>query len=348
MQIEKTQGLSEREYRNLPLLSASDLRTFTTDRKKFYFTKIMGQKQEEEYNRATLIGSLVHCLILEPENFDERYFLSSIENMPTGLMLALTEALYKITIQNTNENGEITCEFGEIFQQAYTESGFKIGIEAVLKKFTGSSSEAYYQQLRDSKAKNLQVVTLADINIANKIVETAKNHPYTVQILNAECGNRFKVYNEIQVESFDILGIQMKGMLDKVIVDLESKTIQIYDLKVVFDTVNFYREYFLKKRADIQRYIYWKAIKSYFIEEYPDFEVLPPIFLTLDSGCFYAPILYPMTKQDLQKAFSGFVLNEREYKGVENIIDDIRFCTEHNTWNTSSELMFTNGFKQLA
>lgn len=347
MNIEKVQR-TEKEYRALKNLSASDLRLFASDRKKFYKEKVLLEPREEEYNRATLIGSLVHCLLLEPQEFDSRYFLSSLEGMPTGLMLSFTEALYKHTIANSDEYGTITCEFSELCRLAYEESGFKQTIDTVLKKFVGSTAEDYYQQLRESKAKGLQVVTVADINIAQKIVDLARNHPYTSYILNQENDSTHAVFNELQIENFDLLGIKMKSMLDKVIVNHDDKTISIYDLKVVYSVNEFYREYYLKKLAYIQGFVYHQAAMEYFGKEYKDYLVFAPTFVVIDSGCFYAPIKYSMNEKHLSEALDGFVINDREYKGVQEIIENIQNCLETGIWNTTAELIASNGFVEIS
>src|SRR5688572_2698440 len=101
---------TEKEYRKIGKLSASDLRLFSTDRRKFFRKVVLGEdiSDEEEYSKALLIGSLVHTLLLSPHLFDEKYLMSICSSPPTELMLAFTEALYKHTILNTTEDGVVT------------------------------------------------------------------------------------------------------------------------------------------------------------------------------------------------------------------------------------------------
>lgn len=216
---EKKEKLSENQYRSIPLLSASDLRSFSIDRLKFYKEKILGEKREEEYNKAILLGNLGHCLILEPEKFDDKFFMSICSTPPTGMLLTFTEALYKHTVMSMNEDGEVTEDFGNLVDLAYEDSGFKITKEAVLKKFTepnkksGETAEQYYKQLREAKTKNLEVACVDDITIAEKAVNLVLHDEFTGPIFEEREGCEY--CNEQQIEGFTVEGLEMKAMLDK-------------------------------------------------------------------------------------------------------------------------------------
>lgn len=344
--IEGKKIITEETYRAIPSLSSSDLRLFSIDRKKFYKTKVLLEERDEEYSKALLIGSISHCLLLEPENFESKFFLSVCEKPPTGMLLTFTESLYKHTIACMDEEGVVTREFSELAQLAYEESGYKITLEAVLKKFAGEG-ERYYYQLREAKTRGLEVVCVDDLAIANKIVQIIKEDEFVGPIFSDE----LEGLNEVKVESFDLDGIEMKAMLDRIIIDRKNKTIQLYDLKVVFDNQNFYREYWLKKKAYIQAFVYWRALMAGTLDlgfNYADYEILPPIFIAADSGCHYQPLLYTMKVSDLDKAEYGFMESGRFYEGVSTILSEIKFCKENNIWNISKKAYENKGVVELA
>ena len=349
MHVEKKQ-LTDKEYRALPQLSASDLRLFCTDLKKFYKKNILGEIEEEEYNRSLLIGTLVHCLLLEPDTFDSKFYISQCEKVPTGKMLEFVEILYRKTVENMNSEGELTVTFEELARMAHEESSFEWKLDTILKKFAGSEAESYYKQLREANSKGLSVVCMDDINIANRIVEIAKNHPYTSEILNAVSNDKIQVFDELQLESFHIDGCEMKMKLDKIIVNHVQKTIQLYDIKIVYDVNSFYYNYFLSKRADIQAFVYHQGLMSGKLDlgfDYSDYEILFPIFVAIDSQCFYAPVLYQLTAESMDNAYNGFKIGEREYIGVKEILENIEFCKENNIWNTTKESFDNNGIVKI-
>lgn len=343
---------SVKEYRQLDRLSASDLRLFTLDRRKFFRIVVMKEqeKEKEEYSKSLLIGDIVHTLLLTPNEFDNKFLMSICPAPPTGLMLAFTEALYKHTMLSSDEEGNVGREFEEIAKDAHAESGFKQTLEVVLKKFKDSNAELYYDELRKAKAVKKTVVCVEDRGMAEKIVERVKTHPHTRDAFEGVSREpeRYIVYNELQIDDFEVDELPMKAMLDRVIIDRDRETITIYDPKVVWEVDRFYREYYLKRRADIQGYIYFKALFNYNFGDFTeDYVINFPIFVACDSANFYAPINYQMTADDIDRAYDGFEEGGRKYEGVKDIIANIKWCQESGDWTTTKDINANNGFSYL-
>ena len=170
---------TEATYRAIQMDSSSSLKEFSLDRKKYHKKYILGDNVEETDNKAATTGRVVETLLLEPEEFDNRFYLSTCISAPTGLMLAFVEGLYKYTMLATNEDGQVTRDFADICKDAHAESGFKIKLDSVLGKFIGSDAEIYYKEMREVKAKGLTVVTTEEIGNAEKIVEELRNSTLT-------------------------------------------------------------------------------------------------------------------------------------------------------------------------
>lgn len=335
----KKKEYTEKEYRAIDMLSASDLRLFNTDRKKFFKRHVLREKQEEEYNKSILIGSIVHCLLLEPEAFDDRYMLSICENPPTGMVLPFTESLYRQTVASMDDEGNILVDIEEMLRNAYVEAGFKISFEAAVKKFNETGKE-YYEQLIRAKAEGKEIVCMDDTNIANRIVEMVKGDEFV--------GKYFQdiEHCELKAEGFLVDGIEMKCMIDKVIPDHEVMTLQPIDPKIVFDNQNFFREYYLKKQAHIQAYVYYMGLKSGKIDlgfDYSDYTILPPIFVAIDSGCYYKPVQYRVTEEGLKKAYEGFVENGKEYRGVKETLEELVWAKDTGNWTISKRAYDNQG-----
>ena len=335
---------TEAQYRALQVDSSSSLKEFSLDRKKYYKKYVLNEKVEETDNKATLMGRMVETILLEPHEFDNRFHLSVCMSSPTGLMLEFVNALYKYTAEATNEDGQITRSFEDIMQDAYRESGFKIKYEAVVNKFVGSDAEIYYKELRTVKSKGLSVVTSTEIDIATKIVENLKTCKFTADIVNKVDSVRWQVFNQLQIEAFFIDGHVFKAMLDKVIVDHDLKTIQLYDLKCVWAVESFYEDYYLYRRAYIQGYLYYRAM-SVFKEEQGLFgyKIENPKFIVCDSGNHYAPLVYNMAASDLQDAYDGFEHRGKTYPGVRELIIDLSWAMDNDIWNVSWKNYMADG-----
>jgi len=161
---------TEASYRAIEMNSSSSLKEFSMDKKKYHRRYILGEKTEDKDTQAATTGRVVETLLLEPEEFDNRFHMSSCAKAPTGLMLDFVNALYSYTASATNEHGQITRNFEDIAKDAYVDSGFKIKFDAVLAKFAGSDAEVYYNELRIVKAKGLTVITTEDVTNAERIV----------------------------------------------------------------------------------------------------------------------------------------------------------------------------------
>ena len=340
---------TEAVYRANMLDSSSSLKEFSMDRKKYYRKYILGEDVEDKDTQAATTGRVVETLLLEPELFDERFYMSSCVEAPSALMLAFVNALYKFTKEATDDHGNVTRNFEDISKDAYVESGFKIKYEAVIGKFVGSDAEIYYNEMRVVKAKGLTVVTAEDVTNAEKIVEELRNNPVTKDVVNLVSSARYSVYNQLQVEGYQIDDMKFKSMMDKLIVDHEQRTIQVYDLKCTWSVENFLEEYYLYRRAYIQAYLYFWAATHFreTNEELAGYQILPPKFIVCDSTNYYNPLIYTLDYNDLDSAYAGFTHKNREYKGVGTIIADLQWALENNVWNISRENSLSNGLVNI-
>jgi len=339
---------TEAQYRAVIMDSSSSLKEFSTNRKKYYKKYVLNERVEEEDNKAATTGRVVETLLLEPELFDDKFHLSVCLTAPTGLMLAFVEALYKHTAEATDDDGNVTRNFEEIARDAHVDSGFKIKLDAVLAKFIGSDAEVYYKEIREVRAKGLTVVTTQEIDNATKIVEELKTNPITAEIVNLVNSSRYSVYNQLQVEGYSVNGHLFKSMMDKLVVDHEKKTVQVYDLKCTWSVEGFYEEYYLYRRAYIQGYLYFHAA-AYWANEmgYGDYTILFPQFIVCDSTNYMSPLIYTMSADSMELAEEGFLHKGKDYPGVYSIIDSLDWAVENDVWNISRDNYINNGVVNL-
>jgi len=338
---------TEANYRAKMIDSSSSLKDFSLDRKKYYRKYILGEDVQEKENQAINMGKIVDCLLLEPEEFDEKFYLSACANPPTAMMLDFVEALYRFTAMATDDFGNVSRTFEEISRDAYVESGYKLKYEAVLGKFIGSDAEVYYNEIKTVRSKNLTVVTVADISWAEKIVEELKINSVTSHIVNQVDSPRYTVLNQLKIEGFSVDGHLFKSMLDKVIIDHEERKITPIDLKCTWTVENFYEEYYLYRRAYIQAFLYYRAILMLTMgdkqSELYGYHVENIQFLVCDSTNYMNPLIYTLSDEDMKECYLGFEHKGRTYPGVKQIIEDLKWATENNVWNMSRKNYESNG-----
>jgi hypothetical protein len=328
----------EAKYRAIEKDSSSSLKDFSMDRRKYYKKHYLRETVEEKDNLATNMGKLVETLLLEPEEFDNRFYMSSTVSIPTGLMLEFVEALYKITDAAADGFGVVARPMEEMVEEAYKASGFKISKENVLSKFLGSSAEIYYREIREVRRKKLIVITAQDVTNAEKIVEELQNNEFTRDIINRVSDERYTVLNQFQIDGYFVDGHEFKSMLDKVILDKVENKAYIYDLKCVWSVENFYNDYYLYRRAYIQGLLYFRAV-NYLTQQEDSilfgYNAVFPQFIVCDSINYYSPLIYTMDTQDIADAYFGFTWNDKTYPGVKNLIEDLTWAQENDIWNIS-------------
>jgi hypothetical protein len=341
---------TEAMYRAVSLDSSSSLKEFSTNRRKYYKKYILQEKVEDDDTKAATIGRVVETLLLEPEEFDNRFYMSTCATAPTEKMLDFVEALCKHTLAATDEFGSVTRSFEDIAKDAHADSGYKLKFEAVIGKFQGSDAELYYNELRIVKGKNLTIVTTQDVTNAENIVTELKTNSTTAEIVNLVNSSRYTIENQMQIEGYSVMGHLFKSMLDKVIIDHNEREISIYDLKCVWAVEGFYDEYYLYRRAYIQAYLYWAAVSSLTVDksnELYGYKVNYPRFIVCDSTNYYNPLIYTLSEVDMQEAFAGFEHKGRKYPGVKQLIEDLKWAIETNIWNISKENYLNNGLVNI-
>ncbi len=328
---------TEENYRDVMLDSSSSLKDFSMDRKRYKRKYILFEEIREKDTQAILTGKVTETLLLEPHLFDDKFYMSACTSPPTNLMLAFVEGLYSSTVEATNDEGEITKTFEELSRDAYAISGFKTKYETVINKFIGSDAEIYYNEIRKVRANNLIVVNTQDVTNANKIVEGLKENFVTKTIVNLTDSIRHTILNQKQIEGYIIDNHKFKSMIDKIVIDHNLKTIQPYDLKCTWTVENFYSEYYLYRRAYIQAYLYYYACLHMKNNdpELTGYEVKYLKFLVCDSTNYYNPLIYSLNAPDMADAYNGFEEKNRKYPGVGEIIENLKWAMDNDTWNIS-------------
>jgi hypothetical protein len=343
---------TEVEYRAIPTDSASTLKEFYMDPKKYFQKYVIGEPiEEEEDTRSTIIGSLVHCLLLEPDNFGDKYHVSAIEKVPTEKMLEFVLSLYKHTMLTVDDAGVQTRDFSEIAMDAYKEvpMGNNWKFETVMKKFE-EQGEEYYDELLLTRHKGLSIVTLYDMKIAEEIIEGLKSDDFVGPLVNLQPDEDTELYREVQMEGeeYKVYDLPVKGMIDQLEIFHTIKEIFIDDLKVTWDPNNFYEGYYLHRRAYIQGFVYYKLVEIWArLHGYEDYLIHFPRFIVADSGGFYKPLIFTMDTTKMGEANNGFTHRGKYYKGVQEIITDLKWARDKNEWRMTRTNYINKGVINL-
>jgi hypothetical protein len=333
--------ISEKEYRAIPKNSSSSIKDFSMDKRKYHKKHILREVKDDENaddSQAVMMGRLVETLLMEPDTFDDQFFMSSVINIPGGMMGDFAVALAKHTVANTDPDGVVAEDFMTLAEMAHKDSCFKLKLETIVEKFVGSDAEVYYNERRIVMFNGLTVITANDVNNAERIVRELRENPNTSALVTLETGGQFEVINQMKIDGFEIDDLALKSMLDKVIINHRTRTITWYDLKCTWSVEKFYKEYYLFRRAYFQAYIYQQAVKALTLDPASPFygyKVGLPAFIVCDSINYNQPLVYDVSEKDLEDAYIGFEKRGWKYPGVKEIIDDLKWALNKDIWNIS-------------
>lgn len=279
------------------------------------------------------IGSLVNDLLLDEQVFDNKYFIFN-GSKPTATLGKLCD----IIINNYN----IIPNDEDIIKIAKDNNFWSKYSDEVLKKtiFTTEFKD-YINSQYLSKTKTL--ITTDDLILANDIKDTLLTHNFSKHIFNNDYDN----YNEfkfvMKYKNFNI-----RGILDRIIVNHENKTVQFIDLKTGANNAEEFENSFIKFKYYFQSALYTNAHKVIFKElEIPkDYKLLPFQFLYI--GRYQKiPLVYTVSKKWYNAAFKGFKMYNNIYKGIDTLLDEIEWHYNNRIFDVSKFIYESNGQVEL-
>lgn len=335
-------------YRQKEGLNFSSIKTFDHKGPKvFYKEYVLGLREDMDSN-AILVGNIVDDIILNyggdqtlfEQNFDEKYARFD-GNKSSAQAFVLADYLFDI-IKETIREGVVTGDFEACFKQAFArcqEDGKYKGKtwEAGLADFD-KVSKSYYESKINAIGK--QVVDLTTLNIAYNLAKQLMTDPFTAPLLNNE-GNMLLTKIEL---SFEYKGLKCKGEMDALEVNHDEQWVRPYDLKCTFDNEDFPYSY-IKNKYYLQQAFYTIGLKKWLEEnEMEHYEVKGFCFLVGDTSInSRRPLVYRLSEQDFENGVKGFSLRGYEYKGLDKLVEEIKWHLQTDIWDCGMDAFLSNG-----
>ena len=263
--------IAKSEYRKINKLSASDIKLFNENRYNFYITKVLGEKQEDLTSPAIVLGTLVDFILSDcrgsldefDKRFDEKFKLLSIKK-GSGQMFLLVDELFKFTLRDMDEEGNITSSFSTRFEEAFdklqSQDKFKgKKVEWALEQFRNSDEEIYFQECLDSIGK--YVVDQSMLEKAKSTVEMVIQDENVNWLFNGKEG--LDNFGKTVIE-FEYLGMECKCEIDDLSIDHLNKKIIITEIKTSYDIMDAFEYTYLKRRYDLAAAFYYIAVNQKF------------------------------------------------------------------------------------
>lgn len=337
-------------YRETKAISNSTMGVYEDDFDAFVKYWVHNVPFPEKKDDSLSMGSAIDVLLTRPGEFEDRFIIYR-GNAPTGQMQAFCYALC-----NTFKEGD---NLEDLYQNAYDVVGFKRdNLEKVKQRF--GAYKNYFEFLVNSKSKS--VLTFTQAARAHNIVEELKSGEFTRKLVNIK--NKpgvIEVHDQLELMGKYTdpvaMGIQnrpegshilnLKGALDRVIIDHEKKIVVPIDFKSSFSSNQF--EYSYVKWRYYRQGSFYSHLLGTFKEEknITHYETLPFTFVVCATmkGKHY---LYQMDPNDINKAATGGIIQYGyKIKGWREILGEIAFLQAVSRWDYPYEVIKNNGVVPL-
>ena len=145
--------------------------------------------------------------------------------------------------------------------------------------------------------------------------------------------------------------VEIKGELDRVVIDHEKKLIMPIDFKTTGKTVYSFHYDFLSLRYDFQAATYRQGLlalpkvaellkEGYVLDDFR--------YIVVEKSLTNNPMIfvvdYELNKLGLQ---GGYLANGKFYEGLEQAVDRYKYAVENNAWDYPMEYYENNGLMYL-
>lgn len=254
---------NEKDYYKVKAISNSSLNILEVSPRKFI--KFYNQKLEEEKEIYFKQGSAIHCYILEPNEFNERFKFLEYNTPNSPNKKQFVEAYLKA---KGKEDIKITIAYKVSYTTTSDEIALTKGKE--LKK----ELKNYFKYL-EYENNGISVFPFYFKSLLENIkIELERNNKARELLFTKETDlNDIHIYNELPI--FWKTGIEgtehdCKAMIDRVIIDRDKKVIKLVDLKTTNKITEFVNKSFYEYHYDRQLAYYSVAIMKFFKNEFPE------------------------------------------------------------------------------
>lgn len=324
----------ERFYSEKFYFSYSSINKLLFSPRVFYNHYIL--KQKEDSTDAHLVaGRALHCLLFEPDNFDD-YFVMLPGKIPTDSNKVILDHIFQTHYLPMGNNNLCLDDFpNELLAQMLVNNlyqSLKTDVQRLEKIITENNKE-YFEFLKTKESK-----TVIDANVkatAEASVEVLKSDKKIMALLQLGHDNSQNVYvhNELKLQSdSDNYDFGYKGIVDNVVVDENIKTIFINDLKTTNKSIQDFPNSVDYYRYDIQAVIYNLLVYNQFIKNRQDAREWKIVFTFIVIDKYNLVYPFQVSDETLANWESGFY----------DVITKVDYHYRHRDYNLPYELAVGN------
>ena len=262
----------ERFYAEKFYFSYSSINKLMFSPRLFYSHYILNQK-EDSTDAHLIAGRVLHCLLLEPDRFDEQFVIVP-GKIPTDSNKVIIDHIFNTHYKPMNNDALSLEDFpNELLGQMVVNNlyqSLKTDAQRLEKLLTDNNKE-YFNFLKIREGKT--VIDNAVKQQAELALEAIKANDRVKALLQLDVDKPLgiSVFNEIALMSdLENYPFGFKGIIDNVVLDENTKTLFINDLKTTNKSIQTFPESVAYYRYDIQATMYLGLAYEKFLKDRPD------------------------------------------------------------------------------
>ena len=297
----------------------------------FYNHYVLKQK-EDSTDSHLVIGRVLHCLLLEPANFDNQFAVMT-SKIPSENNKKIIDNIFRNYLVNQNNTLTLEDYSKDILTHLLTinlHQSLKTDQQRLDKILTDENNE-YFEFLKLSLGKTVIDQTILDnCKMSLDVIKANDDVRALLQLDKIQEDDEIEVYNELIVSMSDKnLPFGFKGVLDNVVVDHNLKTLFINDLKTSGKSIQDFPESVDYYKYWIQGTIYVMLASEKFLKDKQDWNV-QLTFIVIDKYNQVYP--YQVSSESLNKWKIDF----------EKIVTQIRWHYDNKQYNLPYDLALGN------
>lgn len=297
----------------------------------FYNHYVLKQK-EDSTDSHLVIGRVLHCLLLEPANFNNQFAVMT-SKIPSENNKKIIDNIFRNYLVNQNNTLTLEDYSKDILTHLLTinlHQSLKTDQQRLDKILTDENNE-YFEFLKLSLGKTVIDQTILDnCKMSLDVIKANDDVRSLLQLDKIQEDDEIEVYNELIVSMSDKnLPFGFKGVLDNVVVDHNSKTLFINDLKTSGKSIQDFPESVDYYKYWIQGTIYVMLASEKFLKDKQDWNV-QLTFIVIDKYNQVYP--YQVSSESLSKWKIDF----------EKIVTQIRWHYDNKQYDLPYDLALGN------
>ena len=233
-------------------------------------------KQREDIVAPHLVsGRVLHCLLFEPEKYDD-YFLSMPGKLPTDNQKKIIDNIFKKHLSIGNNSLSLEDYSADILTDLLTANLYQTlkTDQQRIDKILTEENKSYFNFLVSSLDKTIvDQPTLDGCKAGVEVLKSNSEIRTLLQLDRTQEDTHIETYSELEVKvDVDYLPYGFKGIIDNLVIDRDTKTIFINDLKTTGKSLLDFPESVQYYKYWIQAMVYEKLVFHKFLKDLPDLE----------------------------------------------------------------------------